>query len=149
MTLPIYKNRNRIRRKTVAFFKVKTHTCLINLYLSHSYILIVPQIFVLRKRSSHTIRQPGLRYYICSLSLKTVVYKGQLTADQLWSYFTDLKVSLCYFYVIFFVRRHDSDKFGDSKYFLVLCNETQNKKFHSFLFLNYEHYDLYRKYVFS
>ncbi|EFN72550.1 Glutamate synthase [NADH], amyloplastic [Camponotus floridanus] len=49
------------------------------------------QIFVLRKRSSHTIRQPGLRYYICSLSLKTVVYKGQLTADQLWSYFTDLK----------------------------------------------------------
>ncbi|EGI70214.1 PREDICTED: putative glutamate synthase [NADPH] isoform X2 [Acromyrmex echinatior] len=49
------------------------------------------QIFVLRKRSSHSIPRPELRYYICSLSLKTVVYKGQLTADQLWLYFTDLK----------------------------------------------------------
>ncbi|XP_012539553.2 putative glutamate synthase [NADPH] isoform X1 [Monomorium pharaonis] len=49
------------------------------------------QIFVLRKRSSHTIPRPELRYYICSLSLKTIVYKGQLTADQLWQYFTDLK----------------------------------------------------------
>ncbi|XP_015600408.1 putative glutamate synthase [NADPH] isoform X3 [Cephus cinctus] len=49
------------------------------------------QVFVLRKRSSHTIPKPGLRYYICSFSLKTVVYKGQLTADQLWLYFLDLK----------------------------------------------------------
>lgn len=49
------------------------------------------QIFVLRKRSSHSIPRPELRYYICSLSLKTVVYKGQLTADQLWLYFMDLK----------------------------------------------------------
>ncbi|XP_023287581.1 glutamate synthase [NADH], amyloplastic isoform X2 [Orussus abietinus] len=49
------------------------------------------QVFILRKRSTHTISQPGLRYYICSLSLKTVVYKGQLTADQLWLYFLDLK----------------------------------------------------------
>ncbi|KAK0097828.1 hypothetical protein PV326_013412 [Microctonus aethiopoides] len=48
------------------------------------------QVFILRKRSSHIIPQPGLRYYICSLSLKTVVYKGQLTADQLWRYFGDL-----------------------------------------------------------
>ncbi|XP_058809290.1 uncharacterized protein LOC131674568 [Phymastichus coffea] len=49
------------------------------------------QVFVLRKKSSHRIPKPGLRYYICSLSLKTIVYKGQLTADQLWAYFTDLK----------------------------------------------------------
>ncbi|OXU24667.1 hypothetical protein TSAR_002428 [Trichomalopsis sarcophagae] len=49
------------------------------------------QVFVLRKKSSHIIPKPGLRYYICSLSLKTVVYKGQLTADQLWLYFTDLQ----------------------------------------------------------
>ncbi|KAH0945164.1 hypothetical protein HN011_004136 [Eciton burchellii] len=49
------------------------------------------QMFVLRKRSSHSIPCPGLRYYICSLSLKIVVYKGQLTADQLWLYFMDLK----------------------------------------------------------
>nr|XP_046492605.1 glutamate synthase [NADH] isoform X2 [Neodiprion pinetum] len=48
------------------------------------------QVFVLRKRASHTIPQPGIRFYICSLSLKTVVYKGQFTADQLWKYYTDL-----------------------------------------------------------
>lgn len=49
------------------------------------------QVFILRKRSSHTIPRPGIRYYICSLSVRTIVYKGQLTADQLWLYFLDLK----------------------------------------------------------
>ncbi|XP_043577725.1 glutamate synthase 1 [NADH], chloroplastic isoform X4 [Bombus pyrosoma] len=49
------------------------------------------QVFILRKRSSHSIPRPGIRYYICSLSIRTVVYKGQLTADQLWLYFLDLK----------------------------------------------------------
>lgn len=49
------------------------------------------QVFVLRKKSSHCIPRPGIRYYICSLSTRTVVYKGQLTADQLWLYFSDLK----------------------------------------------------------
>lgn len=47
-------------------------------------------IFMLRKRASHTIPSPGTRFYICSLSVRTVVYKGQLTADQLWTYFVDL-----------------------------------------------------------
>lgn len=46
--------------------------------------------FILRKRSSHLIPAPGKRFYICSLSRKTVVYKGQLTSDQLWTYFPDL-----------------------------------------------------------
>ncbi|KOC65897.1 Putative glutamate synthase [NADPH], partial [Habropoda laboriosa] len=50
-------------------------------------------VFMLRKRSSHSIPRPGIRYYICSLSIRTVVYKGQLTADQLWLYFLDLKCS--------------------------------------------------------
>ncbi|CAK9821685.1 Glutamate synthase [NADH] [Anthophora retusa] len=49
------------------------------------------QVFILRKRSSHSIPRPGIRCYICSLSLRTIVYKGQLTADQLWLYFLDLK----------------------------------------------------------
>ncbi|CAK9810578.1 Glutamate synthase [NADH] [Anthophora plagiata] len=49
------------------------------------------QVFVLRKRSSHSIPRPGIRCYICSLSIRTIVYKGQLTADQLWLYFLDLK----------------------------------------------------------
>lgn len=47
-------------------------------------------VFMLRKRATHTIHSPGTRFYICSLSVRTVVYKGQLTADQLWSYFVDL-----------------------------------------------------------
>ncbi|XP_018895699.1 uncharacterized protein [Bemisia tabaci] len=49
------------------------------------------KVFTLRKRATHTIPRPDSRFYICSLSLKTVVYKGQLTSDQLWAYFTDLK----------------------------------------------------------
>ncbi|GLG95437.1 NADPH:adrenodoxin oxidoreductase, mitochondrial [Gryllus bimaculatus] len=49
------------------------------------------QVFVLRKRATHTIPRPGARFYICSLSLLTVIYKGQLTADQLWTYFPDLR----------------------------------------------------------
>nr|XP_034824932.1 glutamate synthase [NADH], amyloplastic isoform X1 [Maniola hyperantus] len=48
------------------------------------------QIFVLRKRASHELVVPGARFYICSLSLKTVVYKGLLTSNQLWEYFKDL-----------------------------------------------------------
>lgn len=47
-------------------------------------------VFMLRKRASHVLPSPGKRFYICSLSVRTVVYKGQLTADQLWMYFTDL-----------------------------------------------------------
>ncbi|KAJ8958827.1 hypothetical protein NQ318_019589 [Aromia moschata] len=46
--------------------------------------------FVLRKRASHRIPAPGKRFYICSLSRRTVTYKGQLTSDQLWTYFPDL-----------------------------------------------------------
>lgn len=49
------------------------------------------QVFVLRKRATHQIPRPGTRFYICSLSLYTVVYKGQLTSDQLWTYFRDLQ----------------------------------------------------------
>ncbi|XP_046666504.1 glutamate synthase [NADH] [Homalodisca vitripennis] len=49
------------------------------------------QVFVLRKRATHMIPKPGVRFYICSLSNTTVIYKGQFTSDQLWRYFTDLK----------------------------------------------------------
>jgi glutamate synthase (NADPH/NADH) len=48
------------------------------------------RFFILRKRASHTIPSAGKRFYICSLSQRTVVYKGQLTSDQLWAYFPDL-----------------------------------------------------------
>lgn len=49
------------------------------------------KVFMLRKQATHTIPKPGSRFYICSLSIYTVVYKGQLTSDQLWTYFIDLK----------------------------------------------------------
>lgn len=40
------------------------------------------QVFILRKRATHELTKPGRRFYICSLSLKTIVYKGLFTSDQ-------------------------------------------------------------------
>ncbi|XP_018022904.1 glutamate synthase [NADH] isoform X2 [Hyalella azteca] len=48
------------------------------------------QVWVLRKRASHRLPAPGRRFYVCSLSTTTMVYKGQLTSDQIWTYFLDL-----------------------------------------------------------
>ncbi|SPO03387.1 probable glutamate synthase (NADPH) [Cephalotrichum gorgonifer] len=47
------------------------------------------QLFVLRKRATHTI---GLHnwFYLCSLSNKNIVYKGQLAPIQVYQYFHDL-----------------------------------------------------------
>ncbi|KAK6199318.1 glutamate synthase [Scheffersomyces amazonensis] len=47
------------------------------------------KLFILRKLSSHTI---GLHnwFYICSLSNKTIVYKGQLAPNQVFAYYHDL-----------------------------------------------------------
>ena len=49
------------------------------------------QVYILRKRATHELAREGCRFYICSLSSKTVVYKGLFTSDQLWEYYTDLK----------------------------------------------------------
>lgn len=47
------------------------------------------KLFILRKQSTHTI---GLHnwFYICSLSNKTIVYKGQLHPNQVYNYYHDL-----------------------------------------------------------
>ncbi|ESZ92058.1 glutamate synthase [Sclerotinia borealis F-4128] len=47
------------------------------------------QLYVLRKRATHTI---GLHnwFYLCSLSNKNIVYKGQLAPVQVYQYFYDL-----------------------------------------------------------
>jgi glutamate synthase (NADH) len=47
------------------------------------------QLYVLRKQSTHKI---GLSkwFYICSLSNKNIVYKGQLAPVQVYNYFHDL-----------------------------------------------------------
>ncbi len=43
---------------------------------------------------THRIPRPGARFYICSLSPDVIVYKGQLTSTQVWTYFSDLDVSI-------------------------------------------------------
>jgi len=48
-------------------------------------------IFILRKHSTHRLIKEGLRFYCCSLSCETIVYKGQFTPAQLWQYYDDLK----------------------------------------------------------
>lgn len=51
------------------------------------------KVFVLRKRATHGVTRPGARFYVISLSSTTIVYKGQLTSEQVWTYFKDLQVS--------------------------------------------------------
>jgi len=47
------------------------------------------QLYLLRKRSTHVI---GLHnwFYLCSLSNKNIVYKGQLSPSQVYEYYHDL-----------------------------------------------------------
>lgn len=53
------------------------------------------QLFVIRKRASHEIREgslaQALQFYICSLSSKVLIYKGMLTSEQVLPFFTDLR----------------------------------------------------------
>lgn len=49
------------------------------------------KVYILRKYSTHRLISKGLRYYCCSLSCDTIVYKGQFTPSQLWHYYDDLK----------------------------------------------------------
>ncbi len=52
------------------------------------------KLFILRNLASHTIsntvKKDEIGFYIASLSYKTIVYKGQLTSNQVRKYFTDL-----------------------------------------------------------
>src|SRR4051812_2319239 len=52
------------------------------------------KLFVLRNYASHTInntvKKDAIGFYIASHSYKTVVYKGQLTSNQVRGYFNDL-----------------------------------------------------------
>ncbi|KAI0974848.1 glutamate synthase [Xylaria arbuscula] len=51
--------------------------------------LFEKQLYILRKRATHSI---GLQnwFYICSLSNKNIVYKGQLAPIQVYQYYHDL-----------------------------------------------------------
>ena len=63
--------------------------------LSEKETNIEHELFYLRTRILNEIYQNGEelvdRFYVSSFSFKTIVYKGQLTADQLRSYFPDLR----------------------------------------------------------
>jgi len=52
------------------------------------------KLFVLRNYASHTInnsvKKDAIGFYVASLSYKTVIYKGQLTSNQVRGYFPDL-----------------------------------------------------------
>ena len=52
------------------------------------------KLFVLRNYATHlinsTVRKDEIGFYIASLSYKTIVYKGQLTSNQVREYFPDL-----------------------------------------------------------
>ncbi|MBI1902978.1 MAG: glutamate synthase large subunit [Planctomycetia bacterium] len=53
------------------------------------------KLYVIRKLASRTLRgdarlRQAKMFYVCSLSSKVIVYKGQLTAHQLMPYFPDL-----------------------------------------------------------
>lgn len=43
-----------------------------------------------RKWATHELLSAGIRFYACSLSSRTFVYKGQFSPKQLWAYFLDL-----------------------------------------------------------
>ncbi len=54
------------------------------------------RLYCVRKRTAWEVRQAGLNdnnenFYTCSLSSKTLIYKGQLMAPQLETYYLDLK----------------------------------------------------------
>ncbi|CAJ0831468.1 16438_t:CDS:2 [Entrophospora sp. SA101] len=48
------------------------------------------QLYILRKQATHTITVKKW-FYICSLSNKNIVYKGQLSPVQVYNYFYDLR----------------------------------------------------------
>lgn len=48
-------------------------------------VLSLPQLYLLRKQIEYALRADGIKdddAYFCSLSSKTIVYKGQLTPEQ-------------------------------------------------------------------
>ncbi|KAK2467028.1 hypothetical protein APHAL10511_001286 [Amanita phalloides] len=47
------------------------------------------QLYVLRKHATHSITL-AKGFYVCSLSSKNIVYKGQLTPPQVYNYYHDL-----------------------------------------------------------
>ena len=53
------------------------------------------QLYIIRKQASHRLRTGDLEqakmFYVCSLSTKVIVYKGQLMPEQVVPYYPDLR----------------------------------------------------------
>src|SRR5262249_42071277 len=54
------------------------------------------KLYLLRKRASHRLRgdttlTQAKHFYVCSLSTKTLIYKGMLTPGQLLNFYPDLR----------------------------------------------------------
>ena len=52
------------------------------------------QLYIIRQQAAMRVRESGMsqafRFYVCSLSSKVIVYKGQLMAEQVLAYYPDL-----------------------------------------------------------
>ena len=52
------------------------------------------KLYIIRKRIEHEIRYSGItggeQFYVCSLSFKTLIYKGMLTSNQVRAFFPEL-----------------------------------------------------------
>ncbi|CAB4023060.1 Hypothetical predicted protein, partial [Paramuricea clavata] len=58
---------------------------------SHLKKPAIEQVFLLRKMASRHIPTVCERFYICSLSTETIVYKGMLNVQQLAEFYFDLR----------------------------------------------------------
>eukprot|EP00198_Chlamydomonas_reinhardtii_P003746 XP_001693082.1 glutamate synthase, NADH-dependent [Chlamydomonas reinhardtii] len=61
---------------------------------NRSSLEVEQQLYLLRKQIEYALRADGIKdddAYFCSLSSKTIVYKGQLTPEQVRVYFKDLQ----------------------------------------------------------
>ncbi|KAJ3393692.1 glutamate synthase [NADH] [Lobulomyces angularis] len=60
-----------------------------NMHATFDAKLFNRQLYLLRKQATHAITLKNW-FYICSLSATTIIYKGQLSPPQVYTYFMDL-----------------------------------------------------------
>ncbi|KAI5308236.1 glutamate synthase [NADH], partial [Ascosphaera atra] len=48
------------------------------------------QLYLLRKRATHELGRLANWFYLCSMSNRNIVYKGQLSPNQVYEYYHDL-----------------------------------------------------------
>ncbi|MBR1612101.1 MAG: glutamate synthase large subunit [Succinivibrio sp.] len=90
------------------------------IFIGHSPDILVTdalerKLYIIRKRCSIAISNLKLKhckeFYIPSFSARTIVYKGQLLADQVGEYFKDLKDSRCISAIALIHQRFSTNTF--------------------------------------